>query len=79
MCFRAQISQTHRRLGHAIPDEQDHILDQRLVTRLPHSPPSDRLLSIVILQRRRILARLRQGQRSVRLTRDVDFRRGLGV
>jgi hypothetical protein len=79
MCFRAQISQTHRRLGHAIPDEQDHILDQRLVTRLPHSPPSHSLLPIVILERRRILARLGKGQRSVRFTRDVDFRRGLGV
>ena len=79
MCFRAQISQTHRRLGHAIPDEQDHILDQGLVTRFPHSPPSNRLLPIVILERRRILARLGKGQRSVRLTRDVDFSRSLGV
>jgi hypothetical protein len=79
ICFRAQISNTHRRLGHAIPNKQNDIFHQRLLTRLPNRPPSDRLLSIVILQRRRILARLRQGQRSVRFTRDVDFRRGLGV
>lgn len=79
ICFRAQISQTHRRLGHAIPDKQNDILDQRLVTRLPNRPPSDGLLSIIILQRRRILARLGKGQRSVRLARDVDFRRSLGI
>ena len=65
-------------MGHPISDEQDDVLDDRVITRLAYGPSGDGLL-VPVLEGRGVLARLREGERSVSLGRDVDGRRRLGI
>ena len=65
-------------MGHPISDEQDDVLDDRVITRLAYGPSGDGLL-VPVLESRGVLAGFGEGERSVSLGRDVDGRRRLGI